>query len=199
MLKFHSALLTCLLATGLAVSAPARAEVWKCPVDGKTRYSDQPCPTAGKALPPRALQGNVVDTAADRAAARTATTIAPAAVAPAEASASVCPSDRDIANMETQASSISLGTESKRFIQDEIRRARQCRKGQGRYDAADWKLSQQAVDAQSSLSGAADARRRAEAMHSAADPLEGDRIARQREADARDALLRERALQRSSR
>jgi hypothetical protein len=202
--KIHRTAFACLLAAG-AMAAPAvHAEVWKCLIDGKVHYSDQPCPTKGEPLPQRALQGNVVDTSADRAAiaerARAASAEERAAAAAPSGggaaaqpvSSNVCPSERDIAGMETKASSISLSPEAKRFIQDEIRRARQCQKGQGSYSAADWNVSKQAVDAQSSLTGGADARRRAEAMHSAADANEGDRIQRQRELEDRDAARRER-------
>ena len=205
--KIHRTAFACLLAAIAMAEPTAQAQVWKCTVDGKVQYSDQPCPAKGEAMTSRSLQSNVIDTSADRAAierakaaaaeqqAATATpSVAPVApVAPAN----VCPSDRDIAGMETKASSISLSPEAKRFVQDEIRRARQCQKGQGKYSAADWTVSKQAVDAQSSLTGGPDARRRAEAVHSAADPAEGDRIARQREAEEREAnrrLLRERPL-----
>lgn len=200
-----------LIATALLCFAgaitTAQAQVWKCTVDGKVQYSDQPCPAKGEAMKSQSLQSNVIDTSADRAAIerakaaaaeQQAVTASPsAAPVAAVAPANVCPSDRDIAGMETKASSISLSPEAKRFVQDEIRRARQCQKGQGKYSAADWTVSKQAVDAQSSLTGGPDARRRAEAVHSAADPAEGDRIARQREAEEREAnrrLLRERPL-----
>lgn len=188
--------------TAAAFTSPAHAEVWKCVIDGKVHYSDQPCPAKGEAMPARKLQGNSVDASTDRARLAAAAAEAEAA-APAErpsamnrppesptAPVSACPSDRDIASFETKVSSISLSREAKRFIQDEIRRARQCQKGRGQYSAADWNLSKQAVDAQSSLTGSADARRRAEDMHSAADPAEADRIARQREADDREAARR---------
>ena len=188
----------------VAMSATAQGQVWKCVVNGKVQYSDQPCPAKGEVMPQRALQGNVVDTAADRAAAERARAAAAAeqqspAAQPSgapPASANACPSDRDITSMETKANSIALSPEAKRFVQDEIRRARQCQKGQGNYTAADWSISKQAVDAQSSLTGGPDARRRAEAMHSAANANEGDRIARQRELEEREAMRRQRASSR---
>jgi len=206
--KIHRTAFACLLAASAMAAPAARAEVWKCVIDGKVHYSDQPCPNKGEPLPQRALQGNVVDTSADRAAiaerARAASaeeragTAAPSNGAqPAPpVSNNVCPSERDIAGMETKASSISLSPEAKRFVQDEIRRARQCQKGQGNYSAADWNISKQAVDAQSSLTGGPDARRRAEAMHSAANANEGDRIQRQRELEAREAARKERERER---
>jgi hypothetical protein len=199
--KIHRTAFACLLAAGSIAAPTAQAQVWKCTIDGKVQYSDQPCPAKGEAMKSRSLQSNVIDTSADRAAierAKAAAAEQQAATATPSAApvapANVCPSDRDIAGMETKASSISLSPEAKRFVQDEIRRARQCQKGQGKYSAADWTVSKQAVDAQSSLTGGPDARRRAEAVHSAADPAEGDRIARQREAEEREAARRERDL-----
>ena len=52
----------------------------------------------------------------------------------------------------------------------------QCRAGQGRYREADWIISREAQAAQTQISDRAryDARLRAEAMHSAADPAEGE-------------------------
>lgn len=197
--KIHLSLAALLLALGATGSA--QAQVWKCTINGKVQYSDQPCPAQGEQLKSHALQGNVIDTSADRAAAeRQAAERAkaeagangdqPARPGTAQAPANVCPSDRDLTAMETKANSISLSPEAKRFIQDEVRRARQCQKGKGVYTAADWDISKQAVDAQGNLTGSADARRRAEGMHSAADAAEADRIARQREADQRDAAIR---------
>jgi hypothetical protein len=179
---------------GLCAATGAQAQVWKCTTDGKTHYSDQPCAARGEQMTSQSLQSNVIDTSADRAAAeRSRATAADqqAGAAPAPApSNNYCPSDRDITGMETKASSISLSADAKRFVQDEIRRARQCQKGQGSYSASDWNVSKQAVDAQSSLTGGPDARRRAEAMHSAANANEGDRIARQRETEERNAQRR---------
>jgi len=179
----------------LGAGAAQAHEVWKCKVGDEIHYSDRPCAEQSEALAPRVLQGNVID--ATRVPPPTADVVAPLpGVARSQgAEENVCPSDRDIAAMETRASSISLSREAKTFMQDEIRRARQCRKGQGRYTAADWAISRDAQNAQSSLSGGADARRRAEAMHSAADPLEGDRIAREREAEAAAAREAERRAQ----
>jgi len=173
-------LLCICLGLGLAASAQS-AEVWKCQVGQEIKYSDQPCQSQGEALHPRRLQGNVVDTTSRIQPSKgAAPERADAVLPPSAAQASVCPSEAELAAMETRASSITLEPEAKTFMQDEIRRARQCRKGQGRYTAADWEISRRSQAAQSNLSGAADARRRAEDMHSAADPFEGDRIAQQR-------------------
>ena len=101
--------------------------------------------------------------------------------------------------METRANSTTLGDAERQFLQDEVRRVRQCRSGKGRYTEADWAISREAQAAQTQLSERAryDARQRAEAMHSAADPEEGDRIARRRIAEERAQRRAERDAQRS--
>jgi len=179
----------------MSAGAAQAHEVWKCKVGDEIRYSDQPCAAQGEALAPRVLQGNVIDATRVPQSSSAERAEFQGSARPQGAEENVCPTDRDITSMETRASSISLSREAKTFMQEEIRRARQCRKGQGRYTAADWAISRDAQNAQSSLSGAADARRRAEAMHSAADPLEGDRIARQREAEEAAAREAERRAQ----
>lgn len=172
-----------LIALALTLSLPATAlaqGVWKCEIDGQTRYTDRPCPAQGASLSPQRLQANVAD--APRRPASAATPVAAAAVPVSnDPPANVCPSSTELRDMETRASSTSLSTEARQFMIDEIRRARQCAKGQGRYTDADWRISREAQAAQSSSSGAYEARLRAEGMHSAADPEEGTRIARQRE------------------
>lgn len=187
----------CISGAAWALPLHADAEVWKCSLDGRVHYSDLPCPTNTQAdrLAPRTLQGNVIEVGRPMLAEVVRTAPPPAALPdesmPARAAPpNVCPSDRDIASMETTASSISLPPEAKRFVQDEIRRARQCQKGLGRYSAADWAISRDAVAAQSSLSGAADARIRSESMHSAANPAEGELIARRQEAELRPIRVR---------
>ncbi|MCV2352714.1 hypothetical protein LNV09_00915 [Paucibacter sp. B2R-40] len=185
--------LTAAVAAALIASHAMAGEVWKCQVGEQIKYSDRPCQAAGEALPARSLQGNVVDAAVKRPAAPAASGATAAALADARPPANVCPGELEISAMETRAGSISLSPEAKAFMQDEVRRARQCRKGQGRYIAADWEISRQAQAAQSNLSGAQDARRRAEDMHSAADPSEGDRISsvREQERAQREAQRRQ--------
>ncbi len=196
--RFGQVLAMCMLAWA---GTPARADVWKCAVDGRTQYSEQPCESSAKGgvLPRRALAPNLVAPLTPSASASHSGHPSPArealggnTPAPADPLLSVCPSDRDIASMETTATSSTLPAAARRFVQDEIRRAWQCRKGQGWYTAADWRISREAVRAQSSLSGAEEARIRSESMHSAANPSEGDRIARRRAAE-------ERAMQREQR
>lgn len=182
--------------TALALASAAlaaQAEVWKCKsAGGGVVYSEQPCPGAGEALDRAVLQPNTLETvppARPAAAPPAAQAVAAQPAAPAPA-ANVCPGDRELRDMETQATSIALGPEERRFIEDEIRRARQCRKGQGHYTGEDWRILREAREAQSSPSQREAARQRAEGVHSAADPLEGQRIAERR---MRERQARERA------
>lgn len=174
------------LAGLVCLAAPARAEVWKCKAaDGSTVFSDRPCPGQGRALDERQLRGNAIDGPRLPQTSRTPSEIPVAAEPAPSAPPNDCPGDQELRHMETRASSTTLGDQELAFLRDEIRRARQCRKGQGRYTAADWAISREAQAAQSNLKGAAEARLRAEGMHSAADPQEGERIAQQRRAQER--------------
>lgn len=184
-------LLACLIAAAAPVASAQ--QVWRCEQGGKTVFSDKPCPRAGQPLPERSLRPNVADAPRPEAV-RAALEPAPAASAPPVPAGNSCPGDGELRDMETRANSTTLGEAERRFMQDEVRRVRQCRKGQGRYRDADWAISREAQAAQSQNGERArqDARVRAEDMHAAADPDEGDRIARRRIADER---LRERQLQ----
>jgi len=178
---FHTCCFTALLLG--SVAAQAAPEVWRCKssAGGAIVFSDVPCPGQGAPVPARQLQSNIVQ--AQRLPPREAAADAPPAPGRRE---NVCPGDQELRNMETQANSRSLSTAASAFLQDEIRRVRQCRKGQGQYTSEDWRISQAARDAQSSPSNQAAARLAAESMHSAADPLEGERIARLREQALKD-------------
>ena len=180
------------LAFGVAASGALAQQIWKCEVDGQVRFSDKPCPGTGQRVPERTLQPNVVDSlkpevireAMGRPAPASAPASSPAVPAP---SGNVCPGDSEIRGMETRGNSTTLGDAERQFMQEEVRRALQCRAGRGRYTDADWAVSRAAQAAQTQISDRArrDARIRAEAMHSAADPEEADRIARRRLAEER--------------
>lgn len=96
--------------------------------------------------------------------------------------------------MEVSARSATRSKKEIDFLQDEIRRARQCRKGQGNYTEDDWRISRDAQAAQGSVihRKRQDAKARAEGMHSAADPIEGDRIQRERLAEEERRAIRAR-------
>lgn len=176
------------LGLGLALlgSGAKAQQVWKCEVAGEVRFSDKPCPGSGQPVAERSLQPNVVESLKPEAV-RAALGAAPGASAPAAPAGNACPGDAEVRGMETRGNSTTLGDPERQFMQDEVRRVLQCRAGRGRYTEADWVVSRQAQAAQTQLSARArhDARLRAEAMHSAADPEEGDRIARRRLAEER--------------
>lgn len=190
----------------LAFSGAGAQQVWKCEVAGKVNFSDKPCPQAGNQLPERSLRPNVaealkpeaVQTALGRPAAAGGAS-APQGTPGASPPANRCPSDAEIRSMETRANSTSLGDAERQFMQDEVRRARQCRAGQGNYTEADWDISREAQAAQSQLGdrARADARVRAESVHSAADALEGDRIARRRIEEERQRRAQQLQAQRA--
>jgi len=181
----------------LALSVAWAQQVWKCEVNGKVNFSDKPCPQAGQPLADRSLQPNVIEAIKPEVinAAMGRTT---AASAPSVPSGNACPGDAEIRSMETRAGSTTLGDAERQFLQDEVRRVRQCRNGQGRYREADWVISREAQAAQSQVGDRAryDARLCAEAMHSAADPDEGDRITRRRIAEEKMQRRNQLQLQR---
>jgi hypothetical protein len=176
------------LMLSLALSGGWAQQVWKCEVAGKVVFSDKPCPQTGQPVPGRSLQPNVVDAikpeVVDAAMGRSQ-----ADSVPQPPAGNACPGEGEIRSMQTRGNSTSLGLAERQFLQDEVRRARQCRNGQGRYTEADWDISREAQAAQTQLSDRVRdaARQRAEAMHSAADAEEGDRIARRRIAEERQA------------
>lgn len=183
----------------LALSGAWAQQVWKCEVNGKVNFSDKPCPQAGQPVSDRSLRPNVVEAikpeVVDAAMGRVP---AASAVPPPLAAGNACPGDSEIRSMETRASSTTLGDAERQFLQDEVRRVRQCRAGQGRYREADWVISREAQAAQTLIGDRArhDARLRAEAMHSAADPDEGDRITRRRIAEEKLQRRNQQQLQR---
>lgn len=179
----------------LLVSGASAQQVWKCEVDGQVRFSDKPCPGSGQPVSERTLQPNVVESLKPETV-REALGRPAAASAPAGPAGNVCPGDGEIRSMETRGNSTTLGDPERQFMQEEVRRALQCRAGRGRYTDADWGISRAAQAAQTQLSERArrDARVRAEAMHSAADPEEADRIARRRIAEERLQQRQQRAL-----
>ncbi len=169
--------------------------VWKCQVNGKTTFSDAPCPSSGTMLDQRNLNSNTVGAVRRQWSEESDQQEGGRQHYRPSGQASSCPSEREIKNMETSASSITIGKKEKAFLQDEVRRARQCAKGQGNYSSDDWKQLKETRDAQSSIRDGADARRKAEGVHSAADPIEGDRITAQRRHEER---MREERRQRAA-
>jgi len=195
-------ILTCLLATGL----PAGAQVLKCvDSEGKVQFSNIGCPTGTSqrqvAVRPNSadmsgLREQAASLAVQNARSRSEQLQSNSPQQGRAPAGSSCPSELAIRNMEVSVSSPSLGKKERTFHEAEIRRARQCRAGEGVYAAADWKASQEALADQRTFKeeDRRQARARAEGIHSAANPREGDRIAQERQAEAiREAERREAA------
>ena len=197
-------ILTCLFGTTL----PAVAQVLKC-VDGegKVQFSNIGCP-AGTSQRHVEVRPNSVDMsglreqaaslAVQNARTRSEQLQSYSAQQGRAPAGSSCPSELAIRNMEVSVSSPSLGKKERTFHEAEIRRARQCRAGEGVYADADWKASKEALADQRTFKeeDRRQARARAEGIHSAANPREGDRIAQERQAEAsREAERREAAAE----
>ena len=182
----------------------AHAQVNRCvDKDGNVQFSNLGCPstTTGRTVDvrPNAIdtsgmrQQSQVELAAQQRRRQHEQTVP---VQQSGVGANECPSAREIRNMEVSVSSPSLKKKERDFYEAEIRRARQCQAGEGRYSADAWRASKEALDDQRSVDAEVRrrARARAEGLHSAANPREADRIADERIAEAnREAARREAA------
>lgn len=178
---------TATLAAGLLfLAGPVSAAVYKCAdAQGKLTYSGTPCASAElreqtvKLAPPTSGASlRVRSEAPGDEATQTA------AAARAE---KICPSERDIANLETQASSNGLDEKARAFVLDEVRRARSCAREDSRYTREDWARIQNSIrDQNRSLARDRQAARDdALSIHAvAASPEERERIAAERNREA---------------
>jgi hypothetical protein len=164
-------------------ASAVHSQVWRCESAGKVVYTDAAC-EKGRRLDAAALSANVMPR--EQAPAQVAARPVHDQVRPPAAgahtpepagNASVCPSELEIRNWEVSANARTISDEVRDLLRDEVRRARQCHKGQGFYTAKDWDISRSAQNDARGLRGPAQARELADSMHSAADPIEGDRIA----------------------
>lgn len=137
----------------LAVLGPVQAGVWKCTdARGRSSYSDTPCAASQSGRPVNAspasagvLPTPVSEDSANGARARQADGAQSSSRAAARSSAKVCPSERDIANLETRATSITLDAKSKAFLLAEVRRARACSREDTNYTREDWERIQNGI------------------------------------------------------
>jgi hypothetical protein len=195
------------LSLSCLMSSPARAQVIRC-VDGagNVQYSNVGCPSSTERTNVN-VRPNSVDTSGMRgqnkielAAAQRRRQQEHLMVMQQSlgSSASECPSELEIRNMGVSATSKSLSKEGKEFQLAEVRRAEGCRRGEGNYAASDWQVSKEAAAAQRSVRDdiRERERQRAEAMHSAANPAEGQRIREERAMEeARVAARRQAAAE----
>lgn len=155
--------ISALIFFALTLPFSASAQVHRCTgPDGKVTYSDSRCDNTS--------QGKQVNTTAntfDASGLRRQTTEDarqanedvrqahqnPAANPMSRTAENLCPSDREIKNMEGNLSSILLRDKRKEreFLQAEIRRARSCSKEGGNYSADDWKKIKAAQSDQNRL------------------------------------------------
>ena len=195
------------MAVSLVVATPlfGAGPIYKCAgKDGSIEFSNLACPT-GMSMSAVSARPNAIDMSGmreqdqkemDRRRQELARAAAADAYIAGGSGANECPSDVEIRNMEAQSGSITHGKKEREFLQAETRRARQCRQGQGNYNAADWQVSRQARADQNSLTGRENGRMRAEAMHSGADPVEAERIRLGREAEEQRRAARQAAASR---
>jgi hypothetical protein len=191
------------LAGSLVTATPvlAQGQKYKCAgKDGKIEFSNMACAT-NTAASTVTVKPNSIDSSGMREQSQKALDRRQQEVDQAEsarryqgsagAAGNECPSELELRNMETQAASVTLGKKEREFLQDEIRRAMQCRSGQGNCTAKHWQQSQEARAAQNSLTDRAGGRGRAEAMHGLADPAEAERIRAARAADEQQRAARQ--------
>jgi hypothetical protein len=113
-----------ILLIGLLAVGAAHAQVHKCKgADGRTVYSDAPCP-GGQLLDPAQLRGNTVaPVEVPRPAPAQERAAAPAAPVAARPS---CLSAQEVKNMETSAGSITLDAVEREVRLQDIVRAQRC-------------------------------------------------------------------------
>lgn len=196
----------------LAASLSAAAQVYKCPgADGKLTYSDAPCSASAQPMDPSKLRGSSlgpaipqrhqVDGALPAAAQRQFEVERPSAqrqqAVQQQVAGTTCPTERDIRNLETSASSVTLGKKERDFLFAEIRRARACSKEGGNYTAEDWQRIKDHQAGQNRIDERDRARERelAEGRHApAASDRENERMQNDKMVEAvRAAGRRERA------
>ncbi len=172
----------CCVLSLMACVATASDSAYKCTdQSGRITFSDVGCPasTAKQSVistdpATRGAGGNEIRLLRNIQAIRDYGSSPRRAVAerPPERSGSPnnCPTERDVANLETKASSITLDKRSKDFLLAEIRRARACSREGGNYTDEDWARINNGIAGQS-RNNRADrelSRRAAESVHSIA-------------------------------
>jgi hypothetical protein len=178
------------------VAGSAHAQMFKCVLPGgKVEYRGSACDDVRQDTPIHGAISNVP--AMPQRDIEQATRAQPAPAGPSmtiiggEQRRGV-PTDRDVKNLETSASSVTMGQKEKRFLQDEVRRAKLARDGGTAYSENDKRELEHLRSLQTSadLQARERARRQAEQIHiRTGDPLlaEDVRLARQAEQEHDDA------------
>lgn len=126
---------TLIFLVGAITTTISAADVFKCTdAQGRTQYSDAPCGSTAKVLRQSTLRGNVIDGSEERStAARVRREIYQQNNQLSYSSGnsrSGCPSEREIKNLETSASSVTATRDQQRMHADALRLARACGTGQ---------------------------------------------------------------------
>lgn len=143
-----------MLVLALWIGASAHAAAWKCQIDGKTVFSDKPCPDQGRPLNTTSGQNSGFTGPRDdllRERARSAVDEGPGGGSGREAAGdrglvsprglrdegpTQCPSAQEMANLRVSLASHHLRAEQR--FSAELDAAERCHRGLGRYTAADW-------------------------------------------------------------
>ena len=115
-----------------------------------------------------------------------------AARSPSTRPASVCPTELEIRNMETTASSTTIGKKERDHLRAEVLRARSCSPDDTRYSKEAWDKIREANAMQNNIRSEDRemGRATAEAIHSSASPRAHAQIEYQRQADAQERQAR---------
>lgn len=141
--KHSRPLALCVLLAG--ISTPAMADVYKCAdAHGNVSYSGTPCATDSV----RQQAVNAAPAASGINSVKADASGAQLDLDRAAAPEKICPSERDIANLENRATSITLDDKGRAFIREEVRRARACSREDSHYTREDWARVQRGIDAQ---------------------------------------------------
>lgn len=148
--------ISALVFSALTLPFSVNAQVHRCTgPDGKVTYSDSFCDKTSQKKQVNTT-ANTFEASGLRRQAREDAQQAHQSSAPnpvSRTAANLCPSDREIRNMEVSLSSITISDkdEEREFLQAEIRRARSCNKEGGNYSAEDWKRIKESQSAQNNL------------------------------------------------
>jgi hypothetical protein len=185
------------------ISGSVQAQTFKCvTATGRTEYRGSPCDDARQE---KAMTGGAVSgvPAMSQREIQQATRAEPAATAPSMTviggAKRGVPTERDIKNLETSAGSITLNQKEKKFMQDELRRAKLARETGAEYTEQEKRELEYLRSSQTRVDPAdrESARRRAEEIHMRAggEAVRQDVTETRRAGQAQAAARRQAALE----
>jgi hypothetical protein len=192
------------------MGALAHATAWKCQIEGKTVFSDKPCPEQGRPVDTTSGQNAGFTGPRDELLRERARSVAddnasaPAGRSPGSLSGmrapgpTQCPSAQEMSNLRVSLSAKHLNPEQQ--FSAELEAAERCHRGLGRYTAADWaalrelRTDKSSVDERTRQRAAA----REGAIYRVADPELAAQWAEQRAERERLRALQQRRAQRGA-